>query len=207
MVYLHLNAWLLHKSQSPLMTARLLTVTPGAALLWSIGANNRQHLTASSCHALPHNSTVRIHLAVSYPFTVLTTHPCSCAVPLWHVNGNAVHMMTKWRLSAETVSTKSCFEHIDAETGRRAAPLPANVDDRPQVHLDPAGARDGRFAECAMGITSRALALLRPEQASILGEARPRPVRPGRTRHPPRWPPSDPAFVPERVARFACCCK
>jgi hypothetical protein len=27
------------------------------------------------------------------------------AVPLWHVTGNVVHMMTKWRPSAETAST------------------------------------------------------------------------------------------------------
>lgn len=57
------------------------------------------------------------------------------------------------------------------ETGRSAPALPMDVDDAGVTRLDPAGAREGLYADCTEEVAARAIELLRPEPGSIFGAA------------------------------------
>ncbi|WP_405496394.1 alpha/beta fold hydrolase [Nocardia sp. NBC_00511] len=60
---------------------------------------------------------------------------------------------------------------IEEETGQQGAPLPLTVDDAGMTRLDPAGAREGLFADCAAQVADRAIDLLRPEPVSIFADS------------------------------------
>lgn len=102
-------------------------------------------------------------------------------------------------------SPQDWIERVGRETGRPAAPLPVTVDDTGTTRLDPAGARDGLYADCPEDVADRAVALLRPEPGTIFTEAAtgaawkdtPSTYVAGR---------DDRAIVPEMVAHFAARC-
>lgn len=68
-------------------------------------------------------------------------------------------------------SPQDWIARVGQETGKAAAPLPMTMDDAGVTHLDPAGAREGLFADCIPDVADRAVSLLRPEPASIFTEA------------------------------------
>lgn len=102
-------------------------------------------------------------------------------------------------------SPQDWIVRVGEETGKAAAPLPMTMDDAGTTHLDPDGAREGLFADCPPDVADRAVALLRPEPASIFTEAAPRASY--------REIPStyvacseDRAILPEMVDQFAGRC-
>lgn len=99
-------------------------------------------------------------------------------------------------------SPQNWIERVSRETGRSAAPLPMSVDDAGLTVLDPAGAREGLFADCTDDVAERALGLLRPEPMTIFSEA---PERASWKEVPSTYlaASEDRAIVPEMVARFS----
>lgn len=94
---------------------------------------------------------------------------------------------------------------IERETGREAAPLPLTVDDAGMTRLDPAGAREGLFADCTTEVADRAIDLLRPEPASIFTDS---PARAAWKETPSTYiaAAEDQAVLPEMVAYFTQRC-
>ncbi|WP_405166407.1 alpha/beta hydrolase [Nocardia sp. NBC_01499] len=94
---------------------------------------------------------------------------------------------------------------IEQETGRQGAPLPVTVDDAGMTRLDPAGAREGLFADCATQVADRAIDLLRPEPASIFTAA---PAHAAWKDTPSTYiaATEDQAILPEMVAHFTQRC-
>ncbi|MFI7004690.1 alpha/beta fold hydrolase [Nocardia sp. NPDC050175] len=94
---------------------------------------------------------------------------------------------------------------IEQETGRQAAPLPLTVDDAGLTRLDPAGARDGLFADCTTEVADRAIDLLRPEPATIFTDT---PAHAAWKDTPSTYiaATEDKAILPEMVAYFTQRC-
>ncbi|MFI6043495.1 alpha/beta hydrolase [Nocardia sp. NPDC051321] len=94
---------------------------------------------------------------------------------------------------------------IEQETGRQGAPLPLTVDDAGMTRLDPAGAREGLFADCTTEVADRAIELLRPEPASIFTES---PAHAAWKDTPSTYiaATEDRAILPEMVAYFTQRC-
>lgn len=94
---------------------------------------------------------------------------------------------------------------IEQETGRQGAPLPLTVDDAGMTRLDPAGAREGLFADCTTEVANRAIELLRPEPASIFTAA---PAHAAWKDTPSTYiaATEDRAILPELVAHFTQRC-
>ncbi|MFI5780315.1 alpha/beta hydrolase [Nocardia sp. NPDC051570] len=94
---------------------------------------------------------------------------------------------------------------IERETGRQGAPLPLTIDDTGMTRLDPDGAREGLFADCATQVADRAIDLLRPEPASIFTAS---PAQAAWKDTPSTYiaTTEDRAILPEMVAHFSQRC-
>lgn len=102
-------------------------------------------------------------------------------------------------------SPQQWIERVGRETGRQAAPLPVTVDGEGMTRLDPAGAREGLFADCADDVAERAVGLLRPEPGTIFTAA---PALAAWRSTPSTYVAGadDRAILPEMVAHFAQRC-
>ncbi len=105
----------------------------------------------------------------------------------------------------EGESPQDWIARVAEQTGRPAAPLPLEVDDDGLTRLDPAGAREGLFADCDDDVADRAVGLLRPEPGAIFAAA---PAHAAWRDVPSTYVAArdDRAIVPEMVAAFAARC-
>lgn len=96
-------------------------------------------------------------------------------------------------------------ERVEREMGRPAAGLALVVGDDGMIRVDPAGAREGLFADCDEKVAARATALLRAEPMTIYTEA---PARAAWKQVPSTYVAGehDRAIDPVMVARFAARC-
>ena len=102
-------------------------------------------------------------------------------------------------------SPQSLIEDVQSRTGNPGAPLAVTVNAEGLLSLDQDAARAGLYADCHDDIAARAMALLRPEPASIFA------VTPDYAawQHTPSFylaGSMDRAIVPELVATFTSRC-